>query len=501
MPIFGAIFSILDTNMNQFLLSIEHLYVNLGGQGVLKDINLIIKENEQWAIVGPSGSGKTVLAHTLCGKHFYTGKINASFGDEENFNRLVQIVEQQHRFKNIANQADFYYQQRYNSFDAEQTITVREDLDAYLSRAQEGSAGFNHASLLKLLNIDYLLDEPLIQLSNGENKRLQLAKALMQKQKLLILDQPFVGLDIAGRALLKDILDELSKKNIKLLLITSPHDIPGYITHIAEMDRGVFTKTLPKKEYHPDTNMRNHKLISKEALMEANTVAPQNEFEFAVRMVDVNIKYENKNILQHINWEVRKGERWNLSGPNGAGKSTLLSLMTGDNPQAYANEIYLFDQRRDTGESIWDIKRKIGYISPELHLYFDPSATVFQAIASGLFDTIGLFRQLTDDQANHVRKWVQMMGLISDQHKLLSQLSLGEQRLVLLARALIKNPPLLILDEPCQGLDEGHINAFKSIIDMFCDIFQTTLIYVSHYREELPDCISLFLQIENGKIV
>src|SRR5688572_9298445 len=159
-------------------------------------------------------------------------------------------------------------------------------------------------------------------------------------------------------------------------------------------------------------------------------------------MKKVSVQYGDKIILDEVNWKVMKGERWLLSGPNGAGKSTLLSLITADNPKAYANSIFLFGKKRGSGESIWDIKKKIGYVSPELHLYFESSITVFDVIASGLFDTIGLFRMINDEQSQIIKGWIKLLHLEEVTNKLLFNLSLGKQRLVLLARALVKNPPL-----------------------------------------------------------
>ncbi|MBS1597793.1 MAG: ATP-binding cassette domain-containing protein [Bacteroidetes bacterium] len=487
--------------MKEFFLSIENLNVNLGGQQVLNDISLDIKPGEHWAITGAAGSGKSVLAHTLCGRYFFTGKCEFSFGNLENSHHLVKIVEQQHRFKDITNRSDFYYQQRYNSFDADRTITVEQALLPYFSAANTLKTAYTKNALLELFQIDRLLQEPLIQLSNGENKRLQLVTALMQKQELLIFDQPFIGLDVAGQSLLKNILHELSINGFNILLITSPYQIPEYVTHIANLEKGKLISASPKKDFQPMGVSGDSLFLVEKRDLEKIRRADADDFKVAIKMIDVNITYADKNILQHINWEVRKGEKWSLSGPNGAGKSTLLSLITGDNPQAYANEIYLFDKRRGTGETIWEIKKRIGYISPELHLYFDAAATAFQCIASGLFDTIGLFRQLNAEQEALVLYWLKITGLNDKRNKLLHQLSLGEQRFILLARALIKNPPLLILDEPCQGLDEMHIDSFKKIVSLFCEVFNTTLIYVSHYKNEIPDVVDHFLQIDHGMIV
>ena len=218
-------------------------------------------------------------------------------------------------------------------------------------------------------------------------------------------------------------------------------------------------------------------------------------------MKNVTVEYGDKKILDNINWKVMQGERWLLTGPNGAGKSTLLSLITADNPKAYANEIYLFSKRRGTGESIWDIKKKIGFLSPELHVFFNQFSTCFETVASGLFDTIGLFRQLSDEDIETIDRWMQIGNISKLANKRLHELSLGEQRVVLLTRAMVKDPPLFILDEPCQGLDDERKSELIDLINEMCVAGNKTLIYVSHYENERPASISHFLKLEKGKAI
>ncbi|WEK33967.1 MAG: ATP-binding cassette domain-containing protein [Candidatus Pseudobacter hemicellulosilyticus] len=476
------------------LLQLDNVSVKLGATPVLKNINLQLHRQEQLAIIGPSGSGKTVLAHTLAGRHFFSGQLIAGFGTPETFHRQVMVVEQQHRFKDLSNQSNFYYQQRYNSFDSEQTATVSQALAPYLDNQRDAET----SQWLTLLQIDRLLDEPMIQLSNGENKRLQLAIALLQSPVLLILDHPFLGLDTAGRQLLHSILDQLPQRGIHLILITTPHELPACITLVATLEKGELSAPVPRASYQPPAHAAPAALFNGDQLRQLLPPASI-DFNIAIQMKNVQVQYEGKIILQDVNWTVNKGECWSVSGQNGAGKSTLLSLISGDNPQAYSNEIYLFDKRRGSGESIWDIKRRIGYVSPELHLYFDYTATVFQTVASGLFDTIGLFRQLSSDQETTVQHWLQLLQLEPRANTLLSRLSASEQRLVLLARALVKNPPLLILDEPCQGLDESQVARFRELINQICHEAGTTLLYVSHYREEIPACVTRQLFLQKGK--
>ncbi|WP_205510345.1 ATP-binding cassette domain-containing protein [Longitalea arenae] len=477
--------------MSTALAQLNDVSVTANGINILKNINLTIQPGEQWAIVGRSGSGKTTLAHVMAGTIFHSGAISYHLPNHTHANRIL-LIEQQHHFKNRSNTSDFYYQQRYNSADSEDTLTVQEALAPFLSASPA-------SNWIEQLHLGHVLDEPLIQLSNGENKRLQLAKALFLDPAVLIMDNPFVGLDVEGRQTLHRIIDNIAASGITIILVTPPQELPDCITHVALLEKGELVKA-GKRSVMPVQSIITAPALPAEIIKTLKATGDANHFNTAVKMVNVNIRYGEKTILQNVHWEVKKGECWSISGPNGAGKSTLLSLVTADNPQAYANELYLFDQRRGSGESIWDIKRRIGFVSPELHLYFDRGTSCFDVIASGLFDTIGLFRQINAAQQEQVRHWIALLKLETVQRRPLFQLSLGQQRMVLLARALVKNPPLLILDEPCQGLDEEQTGYFKTLINQLCETFHTTLLYVSHYSKDLPSCITHAAVLEDGRL-
>lgn len=473
--------------MDDTLIEIKGLSARLGGKTILDDIQWAIKDNEQWALVGNSGSGKTSLAQAMVGQLFHSGEIH--------FNQSVSIewVEQQHRFRTLSNTNDFYYQQRFQSQDAEDSATIEQEL-APFSAIDKKSVD----QWLQFFHLDSLIHEPLIQLSNGENKRLQLCKSMLRKPSLLILDMPFTGLDTSGRQLLHDIINNITAQGIHIILIAPVEELPTSITHIAALDNGKMIFTGKKNDYSRSTSSTITPALSLTNV--AGLTASSASFQFAVRMINVTIQYGDRKILDSINWEIKKGEHWSLSGPNGAGKSTLLSLITADNPQAYANEIYLFDKRRGRGESIWDIKKNIGLVSPEMHLYFPFTSTCFEVIASGLFDTIGLFRTLNEEQELQTQEWINMLQLDAVANKSIQQLSMSQQRMTLLARALVKNPPLLVLDEPCQGLDYDQVCFFNELVNQLCKNFGTTLIYVSHYRHQLPSCIDRFLELKDGRI-
>ena len=473
-------------------INLAHVSVVLNSYKLLDDINFCIDNNQQWAITGESGAGKTTLAKAICKMIFHHGEINFTHSSNNDLN--IVFVEQQHQFKNKQNIQQFYHQQRFNSFDTEQTLTVEEVLE--IDNEKEKNYW------IKFFDLENLLKKPMIQLSNGENKRLQLTNLMLQNPQVVILDNPFIGLDIAGRMKLQSALNQLAQIGKKIILVCNPKDFPQCITHVALLNKGKLLNHGPKETILEQ--IQSEQLTSIPTLNSSINklyCSNYNAFKIAVELRNVNIQYHQQYILSDINLQIKKGEKWCIAGPNGSGKSTLLSLITADNPQAFANQIWLFDKRKGSGESIWDIKKKIGYVSPELHLFFDKGSEVKDVVASGLFDTIGLFRKLSTEDEETIDSWMNATGIKSFKNKRLHQLSLGEQRLVMLTRALVKSPPLLILDEPYQGLDQNQTHLFKQILEAICNIKTVTMIYVSHYQEDIPLQINHFLFLEKGRII
>jgi molybdate transport system ATP-binding protein len=445
-----------------------------------------MNQGKNLLITGASGSGKTILAKAITGKLFHTGSIDF-FNDGKPAKPSIVFVQQHYHFKNLSNVNGFYYQQRFNSFDGDDALTVNQELSAICNTTDDAIS-----NLLQQFDLTLRANEPLLHLSSGEHKRFQLVKALLKKPDVIIFDEPFTGLDVQTRAKLKTIINELASGGTTIFLISEAADAPKCITHILELDNGSVKSFAERKDFI--TPVHHSELFVANAPVEMPAV----NFTKAVSFKNVSVSYGSNTILKNINWQVYQGEKWLVKGRNGAGKSTLLSLITGDNPQAYANDIYLFGKKRGSGESIWDIKKHIGYVSPELQWYFDISINCFDAIASGFFDTIGLFRTITTTQQTEVRNWLKYFEIENHSSHLLSLLPAGKQRLVLLARAMVKNPPVLILDEPCQGLDQHQKDHFLQFTDAICMDPNRTLIYVSHYASEIPACISKVLELENG---
>ena len=501
--------------MSNNLLSIRHVTARYLNNILLKQLSFTINKGENWALIGESGSGKSALLQTIAGRFNITGgEIRYYFYEDfltahpdtdattSTHQKMMAIVEPTHHFRNLSNTTEFYYQQRYNSSDSEDALTV----DEYLRSMPHLSLQNNYWDLQKAittLRLENLLDKQLIKLSNGETKRLRIAAALVKNPALLLLDAPLTGLDVQTRADFNDIIKEIIASGITIIMATSPYEIPEGITDIAILKDGEIIQTLKKTEFDPTQFVQNNYEKTDRSKLRAllNGDTGENKFSFIVKMNHVHIKYGDKVILDDINWQILPGERWALLGPNGAGKSTLLSLINGDNPQAYANDIVLFDRKRGTGESIWDIKSKIGFVSPELHQYFPTDNSCLQVIESGYYDTLGLFRPSQKAKADAALGWMQALEIDKYARNLLKNVPASVQRLCLLARALIKNPDLLIFDEPCQGMDTHQQAHFKSIINTICDMSNVTLIYVTHYQHEIPDSVTKVLRLDKGKVV
>lgn len=384
-----------------------------------------------------------------------------------------------------ATDRSYYLQQRWNQHDIDQeTPTVASSLERsfLLSGSDTAQRRQLKQDLCQLMGLEPSLDKYVIALSSGELRKMQLVKTLMAHPKTLILDNPFIGLDAETRDMLSQQLKKLKEQGMTLyLLVARPSEIPLFADEIRW--------TTPEKEFY--------------SCRKENAPTPPaktTQGGEVVNMTDVTISYGNRTILGPLTWTVHEGEHWALSGPNGSGKSTLLSLICADNPQGYACDIALFGRRRGTGESIWDIKRRIGYVSPELHRSYQRNLPALSIVGSGLKDTVGLYTRFNEQERQQCLKSMDAFGIRELANRSFLHLSSGEQRLILVARAFVKNPDLLILDEPMHGLDLHRQQLVKQVIEDYCKQPSKTLIIVSHYEEELPACIDhrLTLQKEHA---
>ncbi|MDR0711162.1 MAG: ATP-binding cassette domain-containing protein, partial [Prevotellaceae bacterium] len=406
---------------------------------------------QHWAVVGPNGAGKTTFANLLTGKlPLAEGSITYNIAGNDPMCEKVKYVS----FRNLYSLTDshrLYYQQRWHSTE-EETPQVRDLIDKSDNEAEM-------KKLIELFGVEDLLDKNIICLSSGELRKYLIINALKSIPKVLILDNPYVGLDDKSRTTLNELLTQLTQQgNMQLILILSnPDEIPDVVTHVLPFLRMSRLPEMSRTDFLADKKLLETLFVRPQSyILPPVQAASEPAYSAILDMHNIRIRYGNRFILKDLDWHVKKSEKWALLGPNGAGKSTLLSLICGDNPQAYANDFLLFGRKRGTGESIWDIKKHIGYASPELLLYYRDDLPCIDVVCSGFFDHVGLHHKCTQQQRQMAWQWMVVFGISHLRESSFLKISFGEQHLIMLARALVKNPELLILDEPMHGLDVSN---------------------------------------------
>ncbi|MCZ2343455.1 MAG: ATP-binding cassette domain-containing protein [Bacteroidales bacterium] len=493
--------------MSEAWVRFENATVARQGQdSVLRDLCWSPRPGETWAITGPVGCGKTTLGEAILGHH----RLSAGTRDWPMLTRLraagrvVDFASEVYRFVTFKEESRLfsygkhYYQERFNFTDPLDDLT----LETFLQTGVPADRRSTIPAVAERFGIASLLRQSFLTLSNGQVRRARLARAELTAAELVILDDPFMGIDAAGRAEIAELIGARIAAGQAILLLTQPHAIPDWVTHVLTLDAGNATWQGPRAAYHPPVpSVSLVSPVSPREEVPCGTAERDNSHVPNVPILqldNVHVRYGDRLILKDISWTVRIGERWALLGPNGAGKSTLLSLIFGDHPQAYSNDIALFGRKRGSGESIWDVKKRIGYLSPEFHLYYSEPLTAFQAAGTGFFDVLAA-RPLQAAQRERVHHLFAEFGLTPLADRPMNRLSAGQQRLVLFVRALVKQPPLLILDEPFQGLDAEAIQRARIWLETQLTAEQT-LIFVSHHAHELPRTITRTLWLEAGRI-
>lgn len=441
----------------QAVISIKSAVPMLKEWQMGEPVNFELGLAEHIAIVGPNGSGKSMLVDIIYGKHpVRQGTVEYSF--PSSIRKWVCDNVKYLTFQDCyggETDRNYYLQQRWNQWDVQ--------------------------------------DERIL-MSSGELRKYTLSKVLEQSPSVMILDNPYIGLDASSRKILDDRLSSIvqSGQTHLILVLSRTDEVPDYVTHVQPV---LARKLLPKQTLQewrsgiPTSQSRSEVHIAMQDVSE--------DVAEIVRLNKVSIRYGRRTILRDLDWVVKKGERWALLGPNGSGKSTLLSLLCADNPQSYACDISLFGHKRGSGESIWDIKKHIGYVSPELHRSFHRDIEAIRIVSNGLRDYHGMFTSPSAEDMSKAERCMEMFRISHLKNRRFLSLSSGEQRLVLLARAFVKNPDLLILDEPLHGLDNANRDLVKSIVEDYCSGCEKTLIMVTHYLDELPACINRVLCLKS----
>ncbi|BFT80439.1 molybdate ABC transporter ATP-binding protein ModF [Enterobacter pseudoroggenkampii] len=448
--------------------------------------DLTIRAGESWAFVGTNGSGKSALARALA------GELNLLKGEyQSTFTRLTRLSFEQ--LQKLV--SDEWQRNNTDLLSPGEDDTGRTTAEIIQDEVKDPA---RCQRLAERFGITALLNRRFKYLSTGETRKTLLCQALMSEPDLLILDEPFDGLDVQSRAQLAALLESLNRQGYTLVLVLNRFDeIPDFIQHAGVLADCNLTETGEK------TALLKQALIAQLAHSEQldGITLPEPDAPSARHALDPHqprivlrdgmVAYDDRPILNRLSWTVNPGEHWQIVGPNGAGKSTLLSLITGDHPQGYSNDLTLFGRRRGSGETIWDIKKHIGYVSSSLHLDYRVSTTVRNVILSGYFDSIGIYQAVSDKQHKLAQQWLDILGMdnrVADAP--FHSLSWGQQRLALIVRALVKHPTLLILDEPLQGLDPLNRQLIRRFVDVLISEGETQLLFVSHHAEDAPSCIT-----------
>tara|TARA_R110002050_G_scaffold79691_5_gene170332 strand:- start:2428 stop:3675 length:1248 start_codon:yes stop_codon:yes gene_type:complete len=318
-------------------------------------------------------------------------------------------------------------------------------------------------------------------MSSGEQKKALLKYIFNLKPDFIVLDNPFDNLDKDAQKDLKASLEHISKSTYIIQLISRKADLLPFITHEMILE-GATIKQLPGRP-----KQAAHKKTSTSTSFTGTIPKPFAPTDYKESILidckDISVTYGDKKVLDRINWTIKKGEFWQLIGPNGSGKSTLLSMITGDNHKGYGQQLYLFGQRKGTGESVWDIKKRIGYYTPAMTDKFSGLHSCLNMIISGMNDSVGLYLRATENQKALAKEWLQILDMWHLRDVLFADLSAGQQRMVMTARAMIKHPPLLILDEPTAGLDDESAQLFISLVNKIDKESKSAIIFVSHRKE------------------
>lgn len=481
-----------------FLPQFENSRIEKDGRLLPYPLTWHPQPGEVWLILSPNGGGKAFLADALAG----TATVDGVCLPPEKRAAVVSLEAASALIEEERKNDDSDFVE--GGVDIGRTVYRYLECDRTVSEQARRMIG--------LLDLERIAGRGLKYLSTGEIRRTLLAKAFLSGKQLLVLSDPFAGLDSESRKTLASFFElageawkEHRSRVCPVFFMERFCEVPDCVNRVLAFSEGqvVFCGDRRAYEAEPPLSDKSDQQRVAEMADRLELMAGDAGFDAAaplVEMKNVTVHWDGETILDRLNWTVHAGEHWLIRGPNGCGKTTLMELITGDNPQLYANEIYLFGRKRGTGESVWDIKRKLGMVSYRLHLEYRMvgSSDLEAVVLSGFYDSVGLYCSRTDSERQAASAWLAFGGFGGREGDSFSSLTYGEQRLLLILRAVVKAPPLLILDEPCHGLDESNRAKVLALLQRIAERKITTLLHVTHEPDEVLPCEHHILEMERG---
>jgi molybdate transport system ATP-binding protein len=489
-----------------------------GPQGaVFPHTSLALRPGERWAVGGSSGGEKSLFFAALMGKlSLLGGRLRHPFleGDPRFADSIFGVLPpgslalasmEEHRQWLLARD---FHQLRWHGSLSHGRATVSQLLQrnvieqrnpfAVIDDGDDEVFAATKEREIARFALGPLLDRPIVALSNGELHRFILARALLRRPRLLFIDDPMAGLDVESRGRLLGILDELDREGVAVVLgVENDADIPAATTHLLRLGDATVEHAGPRQKVRGRAATKTVRpfTLPRKAVRAPAPAAP------ILEMIDVRVRHGNITLLDGITWTVQPGEQWALLGPNGSGKSTLLSLVLADNPQVYANHVRIAGFALEAGRSIWEQKAWLGWLSPELEAHYPTNARAFEVVLSGFHSSLGLHTKTSVADEEEARAWLGALGIADRTETRIADLSALDRRLVLLARAVVHGPSLLLLDEPCQGLDANDRAVLGAAIAAAVTAFGAAMIYVTHDADQIPASVTKVLRLEQGRVV
>lgn len=489
------------------LISVEKALCRIGRHGVLKIDRFEIATGQHWCLFGPNGAGKTLLANLIAGKRVESPKY-VRYIDHFDVLRDIHIVsfEEQQRLWQRDNRFDISE----FSENAQDSGTVVEQLVRSVRTAENQDESLLD-DLITQLDLRPVLKKGIRFLSSGQIRKVLIARVLYADReltpKLLILDDPLESIDKDSQQHITLCIEQFIGTNCSSLqLCRRQQDILPGVTHMALMAELKLIEQGPVRQVMQGASFKS--MVARKSLVAKNIparIVEEGEVDdYAgplIKLDNVTASYGELLVLNNIQWTMEQDHHVLIEGPNGCGKSTLLSLIDGENHKGYGQDVFLFGRRKGSGETVWDIKARFGVVSNELHNKYVKGWKVLDVAVSGFFDSIGLYDDSGAAERDLARRWLETLGIKDLERHYYHEISFGQQRLVLLARAMVKHPRVLILDEPCVGLDDDHRQLILQTLDVIADQVNTNIVYVSHVVGEQPGCINQklsFIECDGG---